>query len=94
MQELELWYFYNDDCTICQALWPKVSTLLQEEFPKIDLKKLKASEHLQLAGQHRMLSVPGILFFVEGHEHFRANGLVRMDELRQKLRPAYEAYFA
>ena len=92
MQELELWYFYSDDCNICNALWPKVQALLSTEYPNINLKKLKASDHLELAGQHRMLSVPGILFFVEGCEHFRANGLVRMEELRQKLNPAYEAY--
>lgn len=93
MKELELWYFYSDDCSICEALWPKVASLMATEFPKIILKKLRANDHLDLAGQHRMLSVPGILFFVEGREHFRANGLLRIDDLRQKVLPAYRAYF-
>lgn len=75
MEKLELWYFYSDDCTICQALWPKVKALTEGEFPELRLKKLKALAHLELAGQHRMLSVPGILVFVEGREYFRVDNL-------------------
>lgn len=93
MQELELWYFYGDDCGVCHALWPKVKTLMDTRFPKVHLRYLNAKEHLELAGQHRMLAIPGILFFVEGREHFRANGLVRMQELENQIAPAYGAYF-
>ena len=93
MEKLELWYFYSDDCAICEALWPKVKALMEGEFPRAALKKWKAQDHLALAGQHRMLSVPGILFFVDGKEHFRANGLLRLDELKQKLKRPYDAYY-
>lgn len=93
MKKLELWYFYGDNCSICQSLGPKVEALMQSEFPRLHFKKLRATEHRELAGQQRMLSVPGLLFFVEGREYFRANGLVTMGELRKKIQPAYEAYF-
>ena len=93
MEKLELWYFYGDNCSICRSLGPKVEDLYKIEFPLLHFKKLRASQHRELAGQHRMLSVPGLLFFVEGREHYRANGLVTMDELCGKIQPAYEAYF-
>lgn len=93
METLEFWYFYQDDCGICHALWPKVEHLLQNKFPQIKVRRLDARQHRELAGQHRMLAVPGLLFFVGGREHFRANGLVTMSELEAKLSPAYEAYF-
>lgn len=93
MQELELWYFYGDDCRVCHALWPKVKALIDSRFPKVHLRYLNAKEHLALAGQHRMLAIPGILFFVEGREHFRANGLISLQELDNQIAPAYHAYF-
>lgn len=93
MEKLELWYFYSDDCAICEALWPKVQGLMEGEYPKVALKKWKAQDHLALAGQHCMLSVPGILFFVEGKEHFRANGLLRIADLRHKVGLAYIAFY-
>lgn len=93
MEALELWYFYNDDCSICKSLWPKVEGLLKHSFPQLPYRYLKASDHRELAGQHRMLSVPGILFFVEGREFFRANGLLSLQELERQLHPAYQAYF-
>ena len=63
------------------------------KFPQIKVRRLDARQHRELAGQHRMLAVPGLLFFVGGREHFRANGLVTLSELEAKLSPAYEAYF-
>ena len=93
MESLELWYFYNDNCGVCHALWPKVRQLLEQDYPKLKWSCIKASDHLELAGQHRMLSVPGILFFVEGREYFRANGFLSMQELDKQIKPAYQAYF-
>ena len=66
---------------------------MDEEFPEIQLSHLDAADHKELAAQNRLLSVPGLLFWVEGREHFRANGFLRMEELREKLAPAYEAYY-
>ncbi len=93
MKPLELWYFFSSSCSICEALWPKVEKLIKEHYPKLELKKLNASAHREIAGQHRMLTVPGILFFVEGREHFRANGLLSINELAKKIEPAYAAFY-
>jgi len=93
MESLELWYFYGKDCSICHALWPKVKAWQEQNFPKLKLRYLDAQEHAELAGQHRMLSVPGILFFVEGREYFRANGFLQFEALERQVSPAYSAFF-
>lgn len=66
--------------------------MMEEDFPAIKLSYLNIEEHLELAGQNRMLSVPGIIFWVEGREHFRANGFLYLKQLRDKVAPAYMAY--
>jgi len=86
-------YFYNDICGVCHVLWPKVETLMKEEFPKIKLIRVHAKESLELAGQLRMLSVPGILLYLDGHETFRANGMLSMGELYEKIARPYGLMF-
>lgn len=92
-QKLELWYFYGPNCAICHDLWPKVKALVEDEFPNLQLRYLNIEQHRELAAQNRMLSVPGILFWVAGREYFRANGFLYLKQLRDKLRPSYKAYY-
>ncbi|MFO7826830.1 MAG: thioredoxin family protein [Cyclobacterium sp.] len=82
-------YFYRENCGVCQVLYPKIKQLITDEFPKIDLLKLDAGCHLKLAAQLRMLSVPGILFFMEGKEVFRSNGLVSIAEVEAQIARPY-----
>ena len=86
-------YFYNDTCGVCKTLWPQVEALLKEEFPEIRLLRVNATESRELAGQLRMLSVPGIVLFMEGQEIFRANGMISMDELHNRIARPYEMMF-
>ncbi len=87
-------YFYNHSCGVCLELWPKVEALMQENFPLIKLIRVHADESREVAGQLRMLSVPGILLFMEGKEIFRANGMVSLYELNNKILRPYELMFS
>ena len=86
-------YLYNDSCGVCQVLWPQVEQLVREKFPEIQLVRVNAAESRELAGQLRMLSVPGMLLFLEGKEYFRANGMVSMEELERKIGRPYNMRF-
>ena len=82
-------YFYNDSCGVCKVLWPQVEQLVWEEFPEIQLVRVNAAESRELAGQLRMLSVPGMVLFMEGKEYFRINGMVPLAKLEEQIvRPA------
>jgi thioredoxin 1 len=86
-------YFYNDTCEVCAVLWPRVEALVKEMFPKIELIRVQADESRELAGQLRMLSVPGMLLFLDGREYFRANGMIAMEELERKIGRPYGLMF-
>ena len=86
-------YFYNDTCGVCKTLWPRVETLLNDEFPEIRLLRVSATESRELAGQLRMLSVPGIVLFMDGQEIFRANGMISMQELENRIARPYGMMF-
>ncbi|MFN3557561.1 MAG: thioredoxin family protein [Bacteroidales bacterium] len=86
-------YFYNDTCGVCTVLWPQVSRLMEERFPKIHLVRIEAAQSRELAGQLRMLSVPGMVLFLEGKEYFRATGNLSLGELETKTSRLYEMMF-
>ncbi len=86
-------YFFNDVCGVCHALKPRVENMLMEEFPKVRFVPVDAGESMELAGQLRMLSVPGILLFLEGKEYLRYNGMVALQELESKIFRPYHLMF-
>lgn len=85
---IQLLYFWDEACTICTALRPKVENLLLEQFDKVRFHALSAQKNLRLIGQMRMMSVPGILLLINGREFFRANGLVRIKDLSLQIERA------
>jgi thioredoxin 1 len=92
-QPAVLLYFYSTTCGVCHSLRPKLERLLQSKFPAVKASYLDASLNQELAAQLRMLSVPGIIFFMEGKEVFRANGLIALAEIEAKISRPYNLYF-
>jgi thioredoxin 1 len=86
-------YFYNNTCGVCKTLWPRVEALIQDDFPELKLYRINALESRELAGQMRMLSVPGMMVFMDGREVFRANGMLTMDELHHRIERPYGIMF-
>jgi thioredoxin-like negative regulator of GroEL len=86
-------YFFQEKCGVCTVLFPKVKEMVDKEFPEMELLILEAVQHRELAAQFRMMSVPGILVYFDGKEFFRANGLVGLGELRNKINRYYNLMF-
>ncbi len=89
-----LLYFYGEHCSVCRHLYPKVQALVNEHFPQIRLFRVDAASSRALSGQLRMLSIPGILLFLDGREVLRANGLVSIESLRRQILRPYELLFS
>ncbi|MFD2202043.1 thioredoxin family protein [Shivajiella indica] len=86
-------YLYQDKCGVCKTLFPKVKDLVENEFPEMELLVLEAEQNRELAAQLRMLAVPGILVYFEGKEYFRANGLLSLGELKNKIGRYYSLMY-
>jgi thioredoxin-like negative regulator of GroEL len=86
-------YFFQEKCGVCTGLFPKVQEMVKAEFPEMELLVLEAVQHRELAAQLRMMAVPGILVYFDGKEFFRANGLIGLGELRDKIERYYNLMF-
>lgn len=88
-----LLYLFGNDCGVCSILEPKVKELMESKFPKVKLVFLDANVNRELAAQLRMLSIPGIIFYADGHEVFRASGLIHLSEFERKVERPYNLMF-
>jgi len=59
----------------------------------MELVVLDAFENRALAAQIRMMSIPGIMVYFEEREFFRANGLIGLGELKNKIERYYLLIF-
>ena len=92
-EDAVLLYLFNTSCDICNSLRPKVQNLIEGKFPKIKMVTLNAVDNKEFAAQLRMLSVPGIILYMDGKETLRANGLIILSEFESKIRRPYELMF-
>ncbi|WP_245189722.1 thioredoxin family protein [Lunatimonas salinarum] len=88
-----LFYFYSESCGVCQVLFPKISALMESEFPQMEFIPLSADDQREVAYQLRMASVPGIIGFLEGKEFFRSNGLISLAEFHHRISRPYSFFF-
>ncbi|MDD2549131.1 MAG: thioredoxin family protein [Bacteroidales bacterium] len=88
-----LLYLSGNDCGVCGILEPKVKELMESKFPKVKLFFLDATINRELAAQLRMLSIPGIIYYADGREVFRASGLIHLSEFERKVERTYKLMF-
>ncbi|MDR9375051.1 MAG: thioredoxin family protein [Schleiferiaceae bacterium] len=88
-----LLYFYQERCGVCKALFPKVQARQEKAFPGMRLVPVNARKSSVLAGQLRMLSVPGLLVFIDGREVSRANGHIALARWEEEIQRLYEQFY-
>lgn len=86
-------YFSGDDCNVCQVLFPKVESMLAEEFPRIGLGKLNCSRYPDIAAQHGVFAVPTLVLYFDGREAQRFARNVSLGQLREALVRPYQMLF-
>lgn len=88
-----LLYLYGNDCGVCTTLRPKISDLINQKFPNIKMVTLNAQQYTMLAAQIRVLSIPGIVLYIDGKEALRANGLISLGEFEERISRLYQLRF-
>ncbi|SHH59198.1 thioredoxin family protein [Thermosipho atlanticus] len=63
---MKIYYFKNDNCSVCAAVLPKVMKL-SEDYD-IDFEIIDVLENPEFAGQHLVLTVPTVLIMENGQE--------------------------
>jgi thioredoxin-like negative regulator of GroEL len=88
-----LLYFYNDRCAPCQALRPKVESLIRESFPRMAIRLINAAENPATTSYFSVFQAPTLLVFFDGKEVVRESKYVAIEQLRVKIERYYSLYF-
>lgn len=81
-------YISRTNCGVCHALLPQLKEVL-ESFPKIQLGYINADDLEEVAGRFLILTVPALVFFVDGKEYIREARFVHIQLLKGKISTIY-----
>lgn len=74
-------------CGPCRKLGPIVEKLAEKYEGKAMIGKLNIDDEQDLAVEYGVRSIPTVLFFKDGKLQNRSVGLVRIEDLEEKLNP-------
>lgn len=86
-------YFKGDRCSVCTALYPKIKTHFEEEFPFMDFQTIEGDQLQKVAAQHGVYSAPVLLVFFEGKEHSRFVRNFSTRDIDEKIARVYHLLF-
>jgi len=76
-------YFTTPNCSVCHAFLPKLLKAL--ESYEIDLIKVDASKYPEMAGQHRIFTVPTVIVWAEDKEMLRESRFIDLSKITRLL---------
>jgi len=82
-EEQVILYFSSRDCNVCHAVFPKVMNLVNNH--PIKVVKLNIDEHVEIAGQLLVFTVPTILMIYEGREILRESRFIDFEKVERTL---------
>ena len=86
-------YFSGPNCGVCQALKPKITTLLKEDFPDIEIGFCDISVNPEISSQYSVYSIPTIIIFFEGKEFVRRSRNISIPLLKDEIQRPYNIIF-
>ena len=86
-------YFSHDTCNVCKVLKPKLSAMLQENFPKVEQVYINTERSPEIAGQYNIFTVPVVIIFIEGKESLRKSRSFGLGEISDYLQRPYAIIF-
>ncbi len=91
--EALLLYVSAPNCSVCEALRPKIEKLFKTRFPKIELLRADISQIPQLGGEFSLFGAPAILLFFDSKEYLREGRNLSLSLLEQKTEKLYRLFF-
>jgi len=88
-----LLYFSGENCGVCKALMPKISTSFKNNFPKIQQVIVNTSEHPKISAHLNIFTVPSVLVFFDGKECKRESRHISVEQFVQNTQRSYDMFF-
>ena len=76
-------YFSSRDCNVCHAVFPKLMDIVNDH--PIKVVKINIDEHVEIAGQLLVFTVPTILMMDDGREILRESRFVDLQKVERTL---------
>jgi len=84
--------FGGAHCSICQSLLPQLTSMLEQQFPKMQAAYVDCERAADICAQHSVFSLPVVHAYIDGMlvaEEVRAFGL---KQLAQTIERPYEMW--
>jgi thioredoxin-like negative regulator of GroEL len=88
-----LLYFNTQSCNVGEALAPKISHLLNSQFPKIKSFTVDLNFAPEIAANFNAFVEPTILVFFDGKETIRKSRNIGVYELEDAIKRPYKLIF-
>lgn len=88
-----LLYVTTTDCSVCKVLKPKVRELIDERFPRMAFVDLEMDLNPAIGQELGVFSVPTVIGFFQGKEHFRKVRVFGVEELAEAIERPYNLLF-
>lgn len=82
-EEQVILYFSSRDCNVCYAVFPKLMDLVNAH--PIKVVKINIDEHVEIAGQLSVFTVPTILMLYKGREVLRESRFIDFQKVERML---------
>jgi thioredoxin len=79
--------FYAPWCGPCQMMAGMLEQLNSEMKQRLRIVKINTENYPQLASQYQVRALPTLVLFKQGEPTLRIEGVLPVDQLKQRLRP-------
>ena len=86
-------YYSAPDCGVCAALKPKLSAMLEQEFPKLAFAEVDCALSPALAAGYSVFAVPTLIVFTQGKESLRKSRSFGLGVLAAELERPYSLVY-
>lgn len=81
--------FWADWCAPCKAMAPLIDEVANEFDGRIKIGKINVEENTETATNLTVMNIPTLVFFKNGQETGRLNGVVSKDALIRKIQEVF-----
>ncbi len=85
--------FGGKDCGVCQSILPKLTVLMNEHFPCINMVYVDCHTAQEVCGQEGVLSLPTLQIFLQGQCVFEGVRTFSLQHMVDAIKRPYELVF-
>jgi thioredoxin 1 len=84
--------FGGAHCGVCQAIKPKIESLMEQRFPEIAMVYVDCAESPEICAQHGVFSLPVVQLHIEGRMYLERGRSFSVVELGDEIGRIYHLW--